>query len=176
MLWQWYSVKSREKGDHLADLRRVFDIIQAHKLKMNPTKSFLGVASGKFLESLLHPKEFIWIWKTSVSSKRCNLWRILKNSELTGMIGIYLEIYIESFRTLPTLHQINEEGSLIHLGQRLPRSIQRVQGVSQTPTCSGSSSIRKIFPIICSSNGSFLGSFTRSEQWSKLWIGDLLFK
>ena len=30
-------VKSRNKGDHLADLRRVFDIIRAHQLKMNPT-------------------------------------------------------------------------------------------------------------------------------------------
>ena len=42
-------VKSRDKGDHLADLRRVFDIMQAHQLKINPTKSFLGVASDKFL-------------------------------------------------------------------------------------------------------------------------------
>jgi len=43
------AVKSPDKGDRLADLRRVFDIMQAHQLKMNPTKSFLGVASGKFL-------------------------------------------------------------------------------------------------------------------------------
>ena len=42
-------VKSRDKGDHLADLRKVFDIMKAHYLKMNPTKSFLGVASCKFL-------------------------------------------------------------------------------------------------------------------------------
>jgi len=42
------AVKSFNKGDHLADLKRVFDIIRAHLLKMNPTKCFLGVASGKF--------------------------------------------------------------------------------------------------------------------------------
>ena len=42
------AVKSHDKGDHLADLRRVFDIMWAHQLKMNPTKSFLGVASDKF--------------------------------------------------------------------------------------------------------------------------------
>jgi len=35
------TVKSRDKDDHLAD--------QAHQLKMNLTKSFLVVASGKFL-------------------------------------------------------------------------------------------------------------------------------
>jgi len=43
------TVKSRDKGDHIADLKRVFDITQAHQLKMNPTKSFLGVASEKYL-------------------------------------------------------------------------------------------------------------------------------
>ena len=43
------AVKSRTKGDHIADLKTVFEIMRAHQLKMNPTKSFLGVASGKFL-------------------------------------------------------------------------------------------------------------------------------
>src|SRR4051812_26015819 len=42
-------VKSRRKGDHLQDLRKVFDLMRTHQLKMNPTKSFLGVSSGKFL-------------------------------------------------------------------------------------------------------------------------------
>ena len=43
------AVKSRTKGNHIADLKTIFEIMQAHQLKMNPTKSFLGVASGKFL-------------------------------------------------------------------------------------------------------------------------------
>ena len=34
------AVKSRAKGDHIVDLKTVFDIMQAHQLKMNPTKSF----------------------------------------------------------------------------------------------------------------------------------------
>ena len=42
-------VKSHDKGDHLTDLKRVFDIMRAHQLKLNATNSFLGVASGKFL-------------------------------------------------------------------------------------------------------------------------------
>jgi len=41
--------KSRVKGDHKADLETIFDIMRAHQLKMNPTKSFLGVGIGKFL-------------------------------------------------------------------------------------------------------------------------------
>ena len=43
------AVKSRDKDDHITCLKKVFDIILAHQLKMNPSKSFLGVASGKFL-------------------------------------------------------------------------------------------------------------------------------
>ena len=43
------AVKSRDKEDHLADLKEVFDIMRTHQLKMNPAKSFLGVTSGKFL-------------------------------------------------------------------------------------------------------------------------------
>ena len=35
------TVENHSKGDHLADLNRVFDIMWAHQLKMNPTKSFL---------------------------------------------------------------------------------------------------------------------------------------
>ena len=43
------AVKSRNKSNHLDDLRIMFNIMQAHQLKMNPTKSFLGVSSSKFL-------------------------------------------------------------------------------------------------------------------------------
>jgi len=43
------TVKSHAKGDHIANLKIIFDIKWAQQLKMNPTKSFLGVASGKFL-------------------------------------------------------------------------------------------------------------------------------
>jgi len=45
---QYYSEKLA-KGEHIADLRRIFNIMREHQLKMNPTKSFLGVANGKFL-------------------------------------------------------------------------------------------------------------------------------
>jgi len=48
---------------------------------------------------------------------------------------------------MPTLHQVKEKESLIHLGQCLPRSIRRDQGVSHTRTNSSSSSIRKTFHV-----------------------------
>ena len=50
------AVKSRAKGDHIADLKAVFDIMRAHQLKMNPNKSFLGVAIGKFLGFVITSK------------------------------------------------------------------------------------------------------------------------
>jgi len=43
------ALKTRAKSDHIADLKTVFDIMRAHQLKMNPTKSFLEIARGKFL-------------------------------------------------------------------------------------------------------------------------------
>ena len=42
------SVKNHDKGDHIAYLKKVLEIMWEHQLKMNPTKFFLGMASGKF--------------------------------------------------------------------------------------------------------------------------------
>ena len=50
------AVKSRNKKDHLRDLRTMFDIMRAHQLKMNPTKFFLRVSSGKFLGFIITSK------------------------------------------------------------------------------------------------------------------------
>jgi len=49
-------MKSCDKGDHIADLKTVYDIMRAHQWKMNSTKSFLGVASGKFLGFVITSK------------------------------------------------------------------------------------------------------------------------
>lgn len=51
------AIKSQEKGDHIKDLWTVFDLMQAHQLKKNPTKSFLGVSSGKFLRFVVTSNE-----------------------------------------------------------------------------------------------------------------------
>jgi len=50
------TVKSRSENNHLDDLRAVFDIMRAHQLKMNPTKAFLSVSSGKFLGFIITSK------------------------------------------------------------------------------------------------------------------------
>jgi len=50
------AVKSYSKSNHLDNLRTMFNIMQAHQLKMNPTKSFFGVSSGKFLGFIVTSK------------------------------------------------------------------------------------------------------------------------
>ena len=50
------AVKSQHKGDHITDLKTMFDIMRVHQLEMNPTKSFLGVSSGKFLGFIVTSK------------------------------------------------------------------------------------------------------------------------
>src|SRR4051812_40459649 len=48
------AVKSHLHRDHLTDLKEVFDVMRLHQLKINPTKSFLRVATGKFLEFVIN--------------------------------------------------------------------------------------------------------------------------
>jgi len=74
------AVKSRDKGNHLADLKKVFDIVRAHQLKMNPIKSLLGVASGKFLGFVVTSKGIHLDPEKIRAILGCNLQEVLKNS------------------------------------------------------------------------------------------------
>jgi len=75
------AVKSRDKGDHLTDLKIVFDIMRAHQLKMNP-KSFLGIVSGKFLRFVITSKEIHLDLEKICAIQEINLQEISKNSEI----------------------------------------------------------------------------------------------
>jgi len=44
-----FVVKSKEKENHLQDLRLVFERLRRIQLKINPLKCVFGVSSGKFL-------------------------------------------------------------------------------------------------------------------------------
>jgi len=50
------AIKNHNKDNHLHYLRMMFDLMQAHQLNMNPTKSFLGVSNGKFLRFFVTSK------------------------------------------------------------------------------------------------------------------------
>jgi len=79
------------------------------------------------------------------------------------MTGLHPEIHIESFRTLPTLYQVDEEGSLIYLGQCLPRSVRGNLAISHASTRPRSSSDKETLPDIYSSYESFSRSPTSPE-------------
>ncbi|XP_040361689.1 uncharacterized protein LOC112203363 [Rosa chinensis] len=49
-------VKSKKSGDHFTDLRKVFERMQLHKLKMNPAKCIFGVQAGDFLGFIVHQR------------------------------------------------------------------------------------------------------------------------
>src|SRR4051812_5444979 len=51
------AIKIRLHTNHLADLKEVFDVMRQYQLKINPTKSFLGVATRKFLGFIINSKE-----------------------------------------------------------------------------------------------------------------------
>ena len=62
-------------------MKTVFNIIRAHQLKMNPTKSFLGVASGKFLGFVVTSKEFTSTQRKFMPSRRYNFQGTLESLE-----------------------------------------------------------------------------------------------
>ncbi|KAG9458311.1 hypothetical protein H6P81_002819 [Aristolochia fimbriata] len=47
-------VKTKQRLDHLLDLRAVFERLRRFQLKMNPLKCAFGVTSGKFLGFIVH--------------------------------------------------------------------------------------------------------------------------
>ena len=46
-------VKSKDKPDHLDDLKETFSTLKQYQMKLNPSKCVFGVASGKFLRFMV---------------------------------------------------------------------------------------------------------------------------
>ncbi|XP_024156341.1 uncharacterized protein LOC112164370 [Rosa chinensis] len=49
-------VKSQKRGNHITDLKKVFERMRQHKLKMNPAKCIFGVQAGDFLGFIVHQR------------------------------------------------------------------------------------------------------------------------
>ena len=130
-------VKSRDKGDHLADLKRVFDIMRAHQLKMNPTKSFLGVASDKFFGFVVTSNCNHFNLEKVRAIEEMHPPRTLK--ELRGLSErlAYMQRFISN------LSRRCQSFTLIYLGQCLLRSVRGNQVIPHPFICPDSSSIRK---------------------------------
>jgi len=65
---------------------------------------------------------------------------------------------------MPTLHQIDKKRCFIHLGRGLPTSVWGNQAVPHATTCPYISGVRKTFPDIRSSDGSFFRSFASQNN------------
>ena len=158
------TVKSHDKGDHLADLKRVFDIMRAHQLKMNSTKSFLGVASAKFLGFVVTSKGIHLDPEKIRSIQEIQPSRNLK--ELRGLQGrlAYIQRFISNLsgRCQP-FNKLMKKGVSFIWYSACQQAFKEIKKYL-TLTHSFSSSIRKTFPIVCSSYGLFPGSLASSKQ------------
>jgi len=97
---------------------------------MNLIKSFLGVASGKFLGFVVTFKGIHLDPEKVRAIQEIQPPRNLR--ELRGLqraTSIYSEVYLKSLRMMPTLHQIDKEVCFIHLGRCLPTSVRENQAV-----------------------------------------------
>ena len=45
--------KSKTKGEHLVNLRKLFERLRKYRLRLNPTKCTFGVKSGKLLDFIV---------------------------------------------------------------------------------------------------------------------------
>lgn len=58
---KWYMddmlVKSMIFEQHLQDLRKVFQVLESHSMKLNPSKCMFAIQKGKFLGFLVSNKE-----------------------------------------------------------------------------------------------------------------------
>ena len=111
------AMKSHDKSNHLDDLRMVSNIMRAHQLKMNPTKSFLGVSSG----------QVSWICRyiqRNSSRSRQNQShpgnatseKSYRTQRFARQTCLYPEIHRQSIESMSTFHRINKERYLLHLG------------------------------------------------------------
>ncbi|XP_073279508.1 uncharacterized protein [Primulina huaijiensis] len=60
-------VKSKQADDHIERLRKSFQIMRQHELKLNPLKCAFGVKAGNFLGFLTHPLLRIGKWSLALT-------------------------------------------------------------------------------------------------------------
>ena len=85
------AVNNHRRSKHLDDLRIVFDIMQAHQLKMNLTKSFFRVSRGKFFGFIITTKGIHLDPDKVKAIQRMQSLRTLK--ELKDLQGILVYIW-----------------------------------------------------------------------------------
>jgi len=109
MLFDDLVVKTKVRENHPHDLRKVFEKLCMHKLKMNPLKCAFGVTS-EFLGFVIR-KEEIEINPNKVKA-------IIKMPPLRNL---YKVVYLKFLRELSTFHKTLEKSHIFYLGSSLSK-------------------------------------------------------
>jgi len=161
MLLDDIAVKGRAKSDHIADLKTVFDIMRAHQLKMNPTKSFLGVASGKFLGFIVTSRGIHLDPKKVRAVQEMQPPRNLR--ELRGLQRqlAYIQRFISNLsgRCQPFI-KLMKKGISFIWDDACQRAFEKIKWYLMQPHVL---TTPVLGPDICSSDRSFLRSFASPE-------------
>jgi len=164
MLRRRYCSEKSCKGNHIADLKTVFDIMRAHQLKMNPTKSFLRVASGKFLGFVVTSKGIHLDLEKVRAIQEMQPPRNLR--EFRGLQGqlAYIWRFISNLsgRCQP-FTKLMKKGVSFIWDDACKQAFEEVKRIPYTSTFLYSSGVRKTFFDIRSSYESFSRSFASTE-------------
>ena len=155
------AVKSRTKGDHIEDLKTIFDIMRAHQLKMNPTKSFLGVASGKFLWFVVTSKGIHLDPEKVRDVQEMRPPRNLR--ELRGLQGqlAYIRRFISNLsERYQPFTKLMKKGVSFIWDDACQRAFEKIKWYLMQPHVL---TTPVLGPDICSSDRSFLRSFASPE-------------
>ena len=81
-------VKSKEKEDHLNDLKETFNTLRQYSKKLNPSKCAFEVSSGKFLDFMVSQKGIkANLEKVKAILKISSLKTIKEVQSLTGRVA-----------------------------------------------------------------------------------------
>ncbi|KAG9458886.1 hypothetical protein H6P81_003394 [Aristolochia fimbriata] len=127
-------VKTKSRGDHLRDLRAVFERLRRHQLKMNPLKCAFGVSSGKFLGFVVRHRG-IEIDQTKIDAIQ-QMPEPKTLSELKSLQGhlAYIQRFISNLagRCQPFSHLMKKD-TPFEWGRILPTGIPKHQNYPMKP-------------------------------------------
>ncbi|KAG9450298.1 hypothetical protein H6P81_010263 [Aristolochia fimbriata] len=126
-------VKTKQRSDHLLDLRAVFERLRRFQLKMNPLKCAFGVTSGKFLGFIVHPEELRSTYPKSMQFKRCRSQKHLRTQTLSRPPSIYPALHLKSSREMPVVQSPIEERYAIRVGESCWNAFNNIKAYLTKP-------------------------------------------
>jgi hypothetical protein len=158
-------VKSKEKENHLQDLRLVFERLRRFQLKMNPLKCAFGVSSGKFLGFIVRHR--------GIEIDQSKIEAILKMSEprnihelksLQGKLA-YIRRFISNLagRCQPFTHLMKKDTSF-YWDEACTNAFNKIKKILVESACPSSTGTgTPTYPLYCSTN-TFLGGVVSAKK------------